>query len=167
MFVNTLAGRFLTLTVFFVMLVEVFIFVPSVARYREDYLLARLERGQIAALAVLASEDRMIRPELADELLVNAGVYNVVLRRDERRELILARPLPETVAATFDLRDPGPWVLIRDAVARLADPAPRVIRVIGDPLREAGMAIEVTMPSQAAARGDDQLWAAHPGCCRR
>jgi signal transduction histidine kinase len=148
MFVNTLAGRFLTLTVFFVMLVEVFIFVPSVARYREDYLLARLERGQIAALAVLASEDRMIRPELADELLVNAGVYNVVLRRDERRELILARPLPETVAATFDLRDPGPWVLIRDAVARLADPAPRVIRVIGDPLREAGMLIEVTMPTK-------------------
>jgi signal transduction histidine kinase len=147
MFVNSLAGRFLILTIVFVMLVEVLIFVPSVARYREDYLLARLERGQIAALAILASEDRMIRPELAEELLVNAGVYNVVLRRDEMRELILTRPLPDMVAATYDLRDPQPWVLVRDALTRIVDPKPRVIRVIGDPLRAAGMAIEVTMPS--------------------
>jgi hypothetical protein len=39
--VNSLSGRFLILTVIFVMLAEVFIFVPSVARFREDYLLAR------------------------------------------------------------------------------------------------------------------------------
>jgi len=89
----------------------------------------------------------VLRPELAEELLVNAGVYNVVLRRDAMRELVLARPLPDMVAATYDLRDPGPFVLIRDALARLADPEPRVIRVIGDPLREAGMLIEVTMPT--------------------
>lgn len=149
MFANTLAGRFLILTIVFVMLVEVLIFVPSVARFRQDYMLARLERGQIAALAVLASDNRMLRPELVDELLVNAGVYNVVLRRDAMRELILARPLPENVAATFDLRDPGPWTLLRDALARLFDPEPRVIRVIGDPLREAGMLIEVTMSTAA------------------
>lgn len=35
--------------------------------------------------------------------------------------------------------------LIRDAVARLADPEPRVIRVIGNPVREAGLLIEVSM----------------------
>jgi len=33
---NTLSGRFLILTIVFVMLAEVFIFVPSVARFRED-----------------------------------------------------------------------------------------------------------------------------------
>jgi signal transduction histidine kinase len=148
MFVNSLAGRFLTLTVLFVMLVEVLIFVPSVARYREDYLLARLERAQIASLALLASERDMIAPDLAEELLENAGVYNVVLRRDAMRELILSRPLPAMVEATFDLRDPGAFELIRDAMARLFDSEPRVIRVFGDPLREAGMLIEVTMPSK-------------------
>jgi hypothetical protein len=61
--VNSLSGRFLILTVIFVMLAEVFIFVPSVARFREDYLLARLERAQIASLALLAS-DGMIDEEL-------------------------------------------------------------------------------------------------------
>ncbi len=36
---NSLSGRFLILTTIFVMLAEVLIFVPSVARFREDYLL--------------------------------------------------------------------------------------------------------------------------------
>ena len=40
---NSLSGRFLLLTIIFVMIAEVLIFVPSVARFREDYLLQRLE----------------------------------------------------------------------------------------------------------------------------
>ena len=50
---NSLSGRFLVLTVIFVMIAEVLIFVPSVARYREDYLLSRLERAQLASLTLL------------------------------------------------------------------------------------------------------------------
>ena len=50
---NSLSGRFLILTTVFVMLAEVLIFVPSVARFREDFLLSRLERAQIASLALL------------------------------------------------------------------------------------------------------------------
>ncbi len=45
---NSLSGRFLILTAVFVMLAEVMIFVPSVARFRQDYLNSRLERSQIA-----------------------------------------------------------------------------------------------------------------------
>jgi hypothetical protein len=86
--VNSLSGRFLILTVIFVMLAEVFIFVPSVARFREDYLLARLERAQIASLALLAT-DGMIDDELEYELLRNAEVLNVVLLRDATRQLVL------------------------------------------------------------------------------
>ena len=67
---NSLSGRFLILTVIFVMLAEIFIFVPSVARFREDYLLTRLERAQIASLALEA--DDMISPQLEAELLENA-----------------------------------------------------------------------------------------------
>ena len=72
------------MTVAFVMLAEVLIFVPSIARFRADFLTMRLEKAQIAALAQLAAED-MVTPELEAELLANAAVYNVVLRRDEVR----------------------------------------------------------------------------------
>lgn len=143
MFLNTLSGRFLILTTVFVMLTEVFVFVPSVARFREDYLLARLERAQIASFALLA--DDMIAPELEAELLENAEVFNVVLRRDEARELVLSSPVPGPVTATYDLREARATTLIRDAFKRLGTPENDVIRVIGEPVREGGLVIEVTM----------------------
>ena len=140
---NTLSGRFLILTMVFVMLAEVLIFVPSVARFREDYLLARLERAQIASLALEA--DDMITPELEAELLRNAEVYNVVLRRDEIRQLALSSPIPSPIDATFDMRDPTAMILISDAMKTLVNPQERIVRVIGNPVRDGGLLIEVTM----------------------
>ncbi|MEE2944777.1 MAG: HAMP domain-containing sensor histidine kinase [Pseudomonadota bacterium] len=140
---KTLSGRFLFLTIIFVMLAEILIFVPSIARFREDYLLSRLERAQIASLALLA--DEMIDEKLEAELLENAEVYNVVLRRDEIRQLMLSSPMPAPIDQTFDLRDRKAMTLIMDAMARLFNPEPEVIRVIGAPVREAGLLIEVTI----------------------
>ncbi|WP_254430163.1 sensor histidine kinase [Ruegeria sp. HKCCA4812] len=142
---NSLSGRFLILTTVFVMLAEVLIFVPSIARFREDFLLNRLERAQIASLALLA--DDMLAEDLEAELLANAGVYNVVLRRDEVRQLMLSSPIPDPIADTFDLRDASPWVLIRDALSRFLKPENEVVRVIGEPVKGAGLLIEVTMDS--------------------
>lgn len=140
---KTLSGRFLFLTIIFVMLAEILIFVPSIARFREDYLLSRLERAQIASLALLA--DEMIDEELEAELLRNAEVYNVVLRRDEVRQLMLSSPMPAPIDKSFDLRDRMATKLIMDAMARLFNPEPEVIRVIGAPVRDAGLLIEVTI----------------------
>ncbi|WP_306154591.1 HAMP domain-containing sensor histidine kinase [Roseovarius sp. MMSF_3281] len=145
-FLNTLSGRFLLLTAIFVMLAEVMIFVPSVARYREDFLISRLERAQIASLALLANED--ISAELEQELLQNAGVFNVVLRRDEARQLVLSSDMPKPISATFDLRNPTATTLISDAMARLLEPENEVIRVIGDPVKMAGLLIEVTLDTE-------------------
>ncbi|MBK0327348.1 HAMP domain-containing histidine kinase [Rhodobacteraceae bacterium F11138] len=141
---NTLSGRFLILTIVFVMLAEVLIFVPSVAGFRESYLRDRLERAQIASLALEA--DNMLSTDLEAELLDTAGVFNVVLLREEMRELALSSPMPrETVAATYDLRDSGRLAMIKDTMMRLFTPENQVIRVIGAPVRDAGLLIEVTM----------------------
>jgi signal transduction histidine kinase len=144
MFLKTLSGRFLLLTMLFVMLAEVMIFLPSVARFRQDYILSRLERAQIASLALLAT-DGMIDAALEKELLANAEVYNVVLRRDEVRQLVLSSPIPAPIEHSFDMRSPSAWELVRDAVTTLLDPQNHVIRVMGDPVRQAGLLIEVTM----------------------
>lgn len=147
-FLNTLSGRFLILTVIFVMLAEVLIFVPSIARFRADFMLTRLKQAQIAALTQLAAED-MVSPALEAELLANAEVYNVVLRRDEVRQLVLSSPVPGEIYDTFDLRMAGPWELIRDAFACLLDPENRYVRVIGYPVQDAGTLIEVTMETRS------------------
>lgn len=143
---NTLSGRFLILTTVFVLIAEMLIFVPSVARYREEYFLQRLERAQIASLALLAGD--MIAPELEKELLENAGIYNVVLRRDEVRQLVLSSPIPAPIEMSFDMRDPSAWALIRDTMMRLIKTDDQVIRVLGNPIQDGGMLIEVTLPTQ-------------------
>jgi signal transduction histidine kinase len=140
---NSLSGRFLILTTVFVMLAEILIFVPSIARFRVDYLNVRLERGQIASLVLLA--DDMIDEGLERELLENAGVYNVVLRRDEVRQLALSSPIPDPIAATFDLRESTFVTLIADAMRVLATPENQIIRVMGNPVQDGGLLIEVTM----------------------
>lgn len=140
---NTLSGRFLILTAVFVMLAEVMIFVPSVARFREDFLQTRLERAQIASLVLLADEE--VTPDLQEELLRNAGVFNVVLRRDEARQLVLTSLMPGPIAQTFDLRDAPAFTLIRDATRRMLTPQTQVIRVIGQPVRMGGLLIEITL----------------------
>ncbi|MDE3078907.1 MAG: HAMP domain-containing histidine kinase [Paracoccaceae bacterium] len=155
MFLNSLSGRFLILTTIFVVLTEVLIFVPSIARYREDYLLARLERAQIASLALLANNGA-VSDGLQKELLANAGVLNVVLRRDAVRQLVLSSPIPQPVYATYDLRTEGPFNLIRDALIDLVNPNDRIIRVIGNPVQDAGSLIEVTIETASLRQA---MWA--------
>ncbi len=140
---NSLSGRLLVLTTVFVMLAEVLIFVPSIARFREAYLNNRLERAQIASLALLA--DDMIDSDLEAELLENAGVFNVVLRRNSSRQLALSSPMPQAIAETYDMRSASAFALIRVALSDLVRRENRVIRVIGAPVREAGLLIEITM----------------------
>ncbi len=142
---RTLSGRFLVLTVIFVMIAEVLIFVPSVARFRLDYLQERLELSQIASLTLLATSNDMVDPELEAELLSNAEVLNIVLRRNEARELVLASPMPEPVDETFDIRAEPVVALIWDAVRTLFITHDRVIRVIGLPVKGGGVEIEATL----------------------
>lgn len=145
MFLNSLSGRLLVLTIIFVMLAEILIFVPSIARFRQDYFINRLERAQIASLTLLAED--MIPEELERELLKNAGVFNVVLRRDEVRQLMLSSDMPHPVSKTFDIRDPSAATLIKDAIIRLSEPEYEIVRIIGQPTQDAGQLIEITMPT--------------------
>lgn len=142
---RSLSGRLLLLTVVIVMMTEVLVFLPSVARFREDYLLQRLHLAEIAALVLLASEDDMVEETLEAELLANAGVSSIVLRRDFSRQLILQAPGDTLVDQTYDLRADDALTLIGDALAALVRPEPRTIRVIGAPMKGGGEEIEITM----------------------
>lgn len=161
---NTLSGRFLILTIVFVMLAEVLIFVPSIARFRVDYLNTRIERAQIASLALLA--DDMLTPELEAELLQNAGVYNVVLVRNETRQLALSSTLPSPVADTYDLRNPGIGRLIIDALFEVTRTDDRIIRAVGLPKLDGGDLIEITLDAGPCSMRCGTMVCGFYGCPR-
>ena len=148
---NTISGRFAALTIIFVVLAELFILLPALSRFRLDFLESRLERAQIASLALLAT-DESLTSDLESELLQNAGVLNVVLRRDNVRQLVLSSPIRDQVSATYDLREEGVVQTIDDALVTLLDDRDETVRVIGSPVNQAGQLIEITMKT-APLRG--------------
>ena len=145
MFFNTLSGRFLGLTILFVVIAEVLIFVPSMARFRVDYLQGRLELAQLAALARLTTPDEALAPAVQSELLETAGVLNIVLRRDDVRELMLESPAVPRIAESFYLDEADSWTLMRDAMRVLLLDRDRIIRVVGRTRQGAQSEIEITL----------------------
>ena len=151
-----LPGKLLILTILFVMLAEVLIFVPSVANYRINWLTDRLRSAQLASLAAEASPQGAVPQGLRDELLRTAQVRAVALKRNDQRQLILAADPMPAVDATYDLSPPSPEEMISplsrrasqvwDALYVLFSNGNRTLRVIGQPHEGAGVLIEVVLP---------------------
>jgi signal transduction histidine kinase len=126
-----LSGRLLLLTVVFVMLAEVLIYVPSVANFRRNWLNDRLAAAQIAALVLDAAPDERLSEDLETRLLAGVGAQAVAVRGGGRRRLLSTDVMPESVAKTVDLRTDTWKELIADALEALFRPAREPIRVIG------------------------------------
>lgn len=141
----TLPAKLLLLTLLFVMIAEVLIFVPSVANYRVNWLNERLMAAQIASLAIEAADGGELPPRLRSELLNTAGVHAVSLKRDNFRQLVLAMATDKPVSAVYDLRQ-GSWASqIRDSFYVFFAPPGRFIRVLGVPEMGAGDEIDIVI----------------------
>ncbi|MGF7163039.1 signal transduction histidine kinase [Rhodoligotrophos appendicifer] len=126
-----LSAKLLLLTMLFVMVGEVLIFVPSIANFRVKWLEDRIKTAQIATLVVEAAPDQLISDELRRELLARAGAKAIAFKRGESRHLVLAGPeLPE-IDAHYDIRDVTWFETIVDAVETMVAGNGRVIRVLG------------------------------------
>jgi signal transduction histidine kinase len=140
-----LSARLLVLTIFFVMLAEVLIFVPSMARYRLTYLEEKLASAHLAVLTLEATPDQMVSEELQGELLGYVGAHSIALRRPGEGKLMLMRESPGQVDASFDLRSAGAVTLVADAFASLTGPGDRVIRVVGRSPHQPAASVEVVI----------------------
>ena len=74
-----LSGRLLILTVLFVMLSEVLIYVPSIANFRRNWLKDRIGAAQIAALVLDAAPAGAVPPELERKLVMQLGAVTVAI----------------------------------------------------------------------------------------
>ena len=144
MFFNTLSRRFLGLAAVFLVVIEALFFVPAVSRFRETYLQNQLELAQQAAIAVLTVPGDEPPPELKDQLLANAQVLTIALRRPEVREMALSVDHPPRIDQTYDLTRASQMQLARAAIRVFLVPGNRVIQVIGQ-ARQSDNVVEITM----------------------
>ncbi|NOT41734.1 MAG: HAMP domain-containing histidine kinase [Alphaproteobacteria bacterium] len=129
-------------TTVFVLLAELLIYFPSAARQYHDLLAARLASAQIAVLALDEVRDTDLSPELRREILANAGVRLVGLKRNNTRRLYLAESIPPAKDVEVDLRTAGMVELIWDSLDCMVFGDDRVLRVLGVPRLGAGDLIE-------------------------
>ncbi len=155
-FARSLSARLLLLTVVFVMIAEVLIYLPSAARYRADWLAEKLASGHLAALAVEAAPDQMVTDELEAELLAHVGALSIDVTKPAGRMLMLAADMPPEPQARFDLRTAGPFTLIADALGVLAQQEPMVIAVTGRSPKNPDVLVTVTLNDRPLREG---LWA--------
>jgi signal transduction histidine kinase len=149
---RSLSFRLLALTVFFVMLGGILFFVPSVTRFRLNYLDDKLAGATLALLALEAAPDNMVSQDLADELLNNVGAYSAMPEErghtSPKLEGVLRVKIPPEVQVAFDLRKSDYWQQIRDAFAVFLRDDDRVLAVSGISPRAPRFALQITLDEQ-------------------
>ncbi len=139
---RSLSARLLVLTIAFVLLGEVLIYVPSIARFRRGWLDERIAAAHLATLSLQAAGERGIDAALEAELLSQAGVLSVTLR-EPAAELMLGK-LP-AVQKIVDLRAQSALGMIGEAFDTLWQGGQRTIRVIGPSPQRPSVLVDISL----------------------
>ncbi len=129
----SLSNKLLVLTLLFVMVAEVLIYIPSIANYRNVWLKEKLDTSELVAMAVSAAPEGGISADLEEEMLRSIGVDAIALRSAGQRWLISVDDMPRDIAAHHDLRWLKPLDSIRGAFQTLFSTGDRFIMVSGQP----------------------------------
>ena len=134
-----LSAKLLLLTILFVMLAEVLIYVPSIANFRLSWLADRVAVARTVALVLYAKpeEPETKLPEgVVQEILDNLGAKTVAMKMGNQRRLLAVNDMPQSIHHDVDLRDPSMlwavWQAIDtlflcndDHIMRVVGPAPK------------------------------------------
>jgi len=142
---RSLSFRVLCLTIFFVMVSEVLIYTPSIARFRLSYLTEKLDKAHLAAMAIDGSPDRVISQELTFELLDHVGAYEIVVVGDDGADRALSRPMRPQGQVEVDLQDPMAVALVVDAFDALFQAGNRILRVTGPAPMDPSATVVITL----------------------
>lgn len=152
---RSLSARLLLLTMAFIMLGEVLIYAPSIARFRRDYFLEHIVSGELAALALEAAPEMTVSRVLENELLARAEVRGVVLHKPGQRVLALSKDMPSAVDVTIDMRDETFFGWIVGAYQSLFEPHRRALRVLADSPFDNRVMVEILLDERPLQR---EMW---------
>ena len=139
-----LSGKLLVLTILFVMIAEVLIYVPLVANFRVNWLSDRLASAYTAALVLDAAPSGMVSESLAKQILNSIGARAVAMKMGTRRRMLAVGDTPPPITHDFDMRNVSTFNSIVDAFMMMLDTKKNVMRVVG-PAPMGGDYIEIIM----------------------
>ena len=142
-----LSGKLLVLTLLFVMIAEVLIYVPSIANFRLNWLNDRLSAAYTAAL-VLETAPNGVSDAAKRQILDSIGAHAVAVKMGQQRQpLAVSDDMPPAIHHDIDMRD-MPWHrAIIEAFETLLCADNDVMRVMG-PAPMGGEFVEIVLNEQ-------------------
>jgi len=138
-----LSARLLLMTVCFVMLAEVLIWTPSIARFRKDYIEDYVARSYLSMIALNAMPETTPDADLEMELLHQTDALAIILNRPDKRMLMVGGDMPPKVDVTVDLRKTSFLDYVVGAFDTMLRTGNRVVRAVGMPPKQPNLTIEV------------------------
>ena len=142
---HSLSGRLLLLTVFYVMIGEVLIFVPSVGQYYRELLDNHIESAELAILPFTEPSGQELSEALRTQLLRRAGADAVLLKRADQRQLFLVDAMPQTIDVTVDLTSARFVLDMIQAIDCLINGGNRTLHVIAPTRVEGAQSIGIIL----------------------
>ena len=108
-----LSGKLLLLTVIFVMMAEVLIYVPSIANFRLSWLADRMEVARTVSVVLAAAEDSQkpegqekfkLPEEMVRKILGKLGAKTLAIKMGNQRKLLAVEDVPHDIHHNIDLR---------------------------------------------------------------
>lgn len=124
-----LSGKLLVLTILFVMIAEVLIFVPSVANFRNVWLQNKLDTAEAASIVFLDTSDPMLSGDAQRYLLDATQSLAVVIREGSMSTLMASSQMPVELENHIDLDRTGPLLAVGSALRFLTSTGDRYYRV--------------------------------------
>jgi signal transduction histidine kinase len=129
----SLSNKLLLLTLLFVMMGEVLIYMPSIAGFRNMWLKEKLDSAALVAIATSASPQEGLPGDIGAKMLRSIRVETIAVRSAGQRWMIAADDMPKDVAIHDDLTMLKPFASISAAFQTLFSTGDRLIMVSGPP----------------------------------
>lgn len=142
-----LSAKLLLLTILFVMIAEVLIFVPSVANFRITWLEQRLNTAAAASMLITAEATANLPQQVQNDVLMAIGAKTIALRMEGRSQLLVVSEMPAQIDQHVDVAGFSPFGAIRDAFATLLFGGDKSLRVTG-PIGDSDGRIELVMSDE-------------------
>ncbi|NNC35879.1 MAG: HAMP domain-containing histidine kinase [Acidimicrobiales bacterium] len=148
-FKRRLSAKLLIMTIIFVMIAEVLIFIPSSAVFRQNWLQERAEYAGLLTLAIEGVPNFQGTEMLSKQFMEDTSVSMVSQKREGRSQLVLGMPPTSSTLIVADLRTPNRFMNFKETGRAFFGNGEGYIRILSKPTVQDVDALEVLVPQAA------------------
>ncbi len=149
LFWRGLSGKLLVLTIVFVMIAEILLFIPSAAVFRQNWLEQRVSSAQILTLAAQGVENFKSTEELDSQFMADTAITAVMHKHDGISELVVGMPPQVDEVMVIDMRETRRLPDFGATARAYFSSGDGYLRLIANPMTKGGQQLEVLIPQMA------------------